>query len=465
MTFTRTWQLMVLGVILFILLFGGGASREGHALHLVVHGVSWASLGLLVILRHDDFWASMPKTPLVLFLILAVWVGLTLIPLPVNWAGSDAISQSLLGERAALGLPSTGLAVSKAPAETLRGLLAFGTPLFAILTLALATRKQRQYALGAVVIAGIVSALVGALQIIGGAESIFYYWSLAPRGFFVGVFANPNHQSSFSAITICCVFYFINQNKKRFSSSDKGFGLLAGLVIILALLSYAVLAPRSMAGYIMIVFVLVLNGLVLVFDKNKQGEDKRSWLVAAFPILGLCAGVTFSLSSTRLGNFGVVAGPDIDASRLNVWQNSKDMWLENFYTGTGLGSFEKAYPLFENPDSVTNTFMNHAHNDWLEWVLELGLPGLLLLLAFCIWIAYAAFRMFMQTKFATGQRMARISAIAVMVPAIHSLVDYPLRTPLYALIFAIMLGLLVTKPYLETQKPTENEPKAKQKTL
>src|SRR5262249_38001593 len=42
-------------------------------------------------------------------------------------------------------------------------------------------------------------------------------------------------------------------------------------------------------------------------------------------------------------------------------------------TGFGLGTWPVVYPAFA-PFDPPDFFMNHAHNDWLEWIADGGLP-------------------------------------------------------------------------------------------
>ena len=103
--------------------------------------------------------------------------------------------------------------------------------------------------------------------------------------------------------------------------------------------------------------------------------------------------------------------------------------------GSGLGTFPVIYPLFENSQYLTPTYVNHAHNDYLEFVFETGLIGaglITLFVAWWVWRSIAVWRA-ERTVGATWQRAASI-VIGVMI--LHSIVDYPLRTPAILVMFA-----------------------------
>ena len=60
--------------------------------------------------------------------------------------------------------------------------------------------------------------------------------------------------------------------------------------------------------------------------------------------------------------------------------------------GSGLGSFQRVYPLYEDPRRSRPTYVIHAHNDYVELALELGVAGILLMLAVPGWWAAAVWR-------------------------------------------------------------------------
>lgn len=84
-------------------------------------------------------------------------------------------------------------------------------------------------------------------------------------------------------------------------------------------------------------------------------------------------------------------------------------------------------------------FVVHAHNDYLEVALELGLAGIVLTLLFLAWWAAAVWRTW---RTAEPGPFARAAAIASAGVLIHSLVDFPLRTAAIAACFGMCIALL-----------------------
>jgi O-antigen ligase len=108
--------------------------------------------------------------------------------------------------------------------------------------------------------------------------------------------------------------------------------------------------------------------------------------------------------------------------------------------GSGLGSFVRVYRTYESPDTVSSEYVIHAHNDYAEIALELGFPGITLMLLFLAWWAAAVVAVW---RTGSGGAFARAATIASAAVLVHSLVDFPLRTGAISACFAMCLALMV----------------------
>jgi O-antigen ligase len=120
--------------------------------------------------------------------------------------------------------------------------------------------------------------------------------------------------------------------------------------------------------------------------------------------------------------------------------------------GSGLGTFKPVYKLYEDHDRIVATVINHAHNDYAELALEMGAPGILLILLFLVWWTVAALRVW---RFPDSGPYARAASIASAALLVHSLVDFPLRTAALSTCFAVCLGLLVERRAPRPAEPSE----------
>ncbi|HYH94528.1 O-antigen ligase family protein [Hyalangium sp.] len=133
------------------------------------------------------------------------------------------------------------------------------------------------------------------------------------------------------------------------------------------------------------------------------------------------------------------------AGRLYLWSVAAPHVLDAPVLGHGPGSFETLWPSWEaeywarGASAEQERFaapQDHAHNDFLEWLLELGLvgavPRLLLLLA--------ALRAGRQAADARG----RAALAALVALAARALVDFPLQRPAELCLFAVLTALVVS---------------------
>jgi O-antigen ligase len=109
--------------------------------------------------------------------------------------------------------------------------------------------------------------------------------------------------------------------------------------------------------------------------------------------------------------------------------------------GSGFGSFVPVFQNFEHSAAFTPQYINHAHDDYLELLLEGGLLGVLIAVAGLAWVAIAAVR---ATGWPTGRDkdLPRVAAVIVLLLLVHSVVDYPLRTAGLATVFGLACALL-----------------------
>lgn len=112
--------------------------------------------------------------------------------------------------------------------------------------------------------------------------------------------------------------------------------------------------------------------------------------------------------------------------RRDMLQSALAMWHERPWTGFGLGTFQTVYPAYAFFD--IGLVVNHAHNDWAEWLAEGGTPFFVLMASLALWSLEPAVR--------------SIWGLGVISVFLHGLVDYPMqRLGLAAWIF-VFVGAL-----------------------
>jgi O-antigen ligase len=106
-----------------------------------------------------------------------------------------------------------------------------------------------------------------------------------------------------------------------------------------------------------------------------------------------------------------------------------------FPFGSGAGAFDPVYRIHERNELLSFSYLNHAHNDLLEVVLDAGLLGLLLLLAAIAWWLWKSLRAWRSAS--ADNLLPRLGSIILFLTLVASIPDYPARTPMIMAVVVI----------------------------
>jgi O-antigen ligase len=88
------------------------------------------------------------------------------------------------------------------------------------------------------------------------------------------------------------------------------------------------------------------------------------------------------------------------------------------------------------PDNLLRpTFSNHAHNEALEILFTAGIPGAALTLLAIVFLAVAIWRALRTSGDAA--LFKRLGIVVIILLAIASISDYPVRTPILSAVFVL----------------------------
>ena len=428
------------------LLLGGSAQSIWGNMLLQLAGVAiiaWAAVA-----PADAPLPRAAKALLLLAIVAVAVVALQAVPLPPSFWAHGARARIADGYQL-LGAPVPSLPVSLAPYASLSELLCLIPPL-AIFCAIVRLNAYRVSWLAAGLLAGSVAGIMlGALQVVSaGSTSPWYLYPETNVGLAVGFFANANHMADLLLITIPFVAAIAAAGKsgniQRYSAL---LSVLAGIGMVLVV---GIAMNGSLAGYGLAVPVVAASALIVLPAASRW----RNWIagLAALSVIVSLAGLAnSSTGATRIGQnpSGSVQ------SREHILATTGKAIRDFMPLGSGLGSFVKVYPLHESSDAVTNEYVIHAHNDYVELALELGVPGVLLLLLFLAWWIAQCFAVWRRGEGGPWARAASIASAAVLV---HSLVDFPLRTAAISACFAMCLALIADRRAPVRQEKSDLRP-------
>ena len=132
--------------------------------------------------------------------------------------------------------------------------------------------------------------------------------------------------------------------------------------------------------------------------------------------------------------------------RFDYWDDVS--WALHHYglAGTGFGSFIPVYQTAESLSGISPAILNHAHNDFIEVVLEGGIPAIVLLALFFALLVAAAVQLMKKRFDFNRASLSLAAALGMMLVLIFSLFDYPLRMPAISCTFAVLCACFLPTP-------------------
>jgi O-antigen ligase len=374
-----------------------------------------------------------------------VWIGgalllvglLSLVPLPGGMGSGLPLRAEIAEAFRLIGMTPPSLSASLAPSWTLSSLLHLlpAAAMF-LLVLRLSGTERRLLPTVLLAIAG-ASMVLGAFQLMGGRDSPLRPYDITNPLSPVGFFANINHQATLLLCALPLTAVIAGRMATRRSRSKRSGGAIISLSIAIFFMAGIAISGSS-AGYGLAVPTAVAS--FLIYRRAVAGRVGPGWwgALAVLALIFAFAGIQGPLSKE---NFEGDLNTSHPSSRRVLASTTVEIIKDSFPIGTGLGTFSTVYRRYEDPTRVTGTFANHAHNDYVEAVLELGVAGLLLILAFLFWWGRRAYSAW--TRDFEGASLARAGSVMVGIVLVHSIVDYPIRTAAIVAVFALGCALMV----------------------
>lgn len=441
---TRRFRLpawWAVGTILLLALVFGGGTRQGLWSDAIVQLASLPLLGaaLLGVLGADRLgkarWALLILAAVVLVPLLQ------LVPLPpAIWTalpGRAAFAATYVD--AGMALPWLGISLS--PPATWRSALSLLPPVSVFLAVLLLGRQSRQALTLALIAFGFLSVLLGLLQVAQGPESALRFHSITNPSEAVGFFANRNH---FAAL-LYVILPFTAAWAIGLSADRRPETLVA---VALCLLVFATLLlglgiARSRAGLLL---TLLAGAGCLAMTWTGQGpaggRGGRGYL-----FVGILAG---AILVVQFAAIGILQRLESDLADDLRWEfSSVSLAIAGAFQpwGSGIGTFEAIYRMYEEVERLRGVYANHAHNDYAQLLLEAGWIAAALMIAFLGWFVVRSVQIWRRPGTKTISTLdlsiERAATIVVLLICLHSAVDYPMRTTTIATLFALTCALMI----------------------
>lgn len=365
-----------------------------------------------------------------LLIAILLLIAIQITPLPPEWWRSLPGREDIEAGYRLLEMEMPHLPTSLTPHATVGALLYLLPPIAVTLAVLRLGVQRHSWPIAALFAGTLLGILLGFMQVVTG--SSWYIYERTNVGAPVGFFANRNHMGTLLLMALPFVACLFNIEKADFRRGlplrSLGVGFVAAILLSLAV-------NGSLAAVVLLVPVAVASALLL------PGVSRFRASLGGAAVATLTGAMAFLADSAVRTKLAGESTTSFD-SRWDFWQRTWSAVESSWPVGTGVGSFDAVYETIESPYGVTSTFLNHAHNDYLEVLLETGLAGAVLLTVFFVWWVGHAVRIFKSTNV---DPIAGAAVIASGAALAHSAVDYPLRTAAIAATFGLCLGLMAIR--------------------
>jgi O-antigen ligase len=412
---------VLLLAMLATLWIAGGGSRADVSGQVIVRTVAVLALVAAILFgRMPERHGVLPVAGLLL--AAAALPLVQLVPLsPGLWQALPG--RALFVEAATVtGQPQPWRPLAIVPAGTLNAAASLLIPAAVLLLLAQLREDERAWLPGVLLAVITASTVAGLLQFSGmGSNNPLINDSV---GQVSGTFANRNHLALFLALGCLLAPVWAFRGGRR-----PGWRAPVALALVL-LFALVILATGSRAGLVLGALGLAAGPLLVRAEIARALRRYPRWVVPALGAAILAVVIALILMSVAADravsiNRALAVDPGQDM-RGRALPTVLSMIAIYFPAGAGLGGFDPLFRIHEPFALLKTTYFNHAHNDWLEVVLDGGLLGLLLLLAAVAWWAWASVRAWRTA----GATLARLGSVMLLLVMLASLFDYPARTPM-----------------------------------
>jgi len=332
------------------------------------------------------------------------------------------------------------------------------TGVFCLTLLLLRSRRRIKILIFAFVVSGLCQAVYGSLMTLSGTEYVLFLPKESYRGLATGTFINRNHLAGYLELCLSVGIGFMMASLNDKSSQgwrDVSRRLLSGLLgvkarvrISLVIMVAALVMTHSRMGNTAFFASLSITGVIaLVFSRHASRATVI--LLVSLIIIDLAVVGTFFGMEKVVNRIENTTLNTIRRDEVNIY--AFELLKDNLWTGTGAGSFYGVFPEYREED-VGNIYFNHAHNDYMQFAIELGLIGFIPLLTVAALSFVVALKAMRKRRDSLMRGLSFSSMMAIMAFGIHSTVDFNLQIPANAATFMVVLALAWLSLYFNDKK-------------
>ena len=379
--------------------------QAGAALLFVLWVVQQASAGELRITGNP------------LFIPMAVFAGLVLV--------------QLLARRSAYTYDTV---------QSARLYLAYGLLCFLAVQV-IRTREQLKILTVAACGYGFAVALFALFQGLAPNGRVYWLRGLSQGGAIYGPYVNHNHYAGLMEMLVPIPLVL---SLSSFTEGPRKTMTVAAA----ALMGITIFLSGSRGGMVAFGVELLVLGVFLARQKKKRAIVVGLGIYVLL-VVGALVWLGGAELTDRLASISTETGRELaGGTRMDINRDSIQMFRLRPLLGWGLGVFPEVYPQFRS--FYTNDFINEAHDDYLQLLVEMGAAGFLAMLGFVAIAFYRAAKKVRRWDSDPNGALALAAIVGITGILVHSFVDFNLQIPANAALFYVLCTLAALDPRFST---------------
>jgi len=319
---------------------------------------------------------------------------------------------------------------------------------------------------------GSLLSLFGLVQFFSTPSPQLVYWTYPSDGAVFGPFVCRNHFPFY--VNICaglCVGQMVAWQRLQAAREERAGWFvdrsgwraplrllhdppLLWLSIALALMVTATLFSMSRGGTLSLLGSAGVCLAVKLTRSRRVSHLETAGLIALL-VLGLATWFGFDAVQERLATLW--RGTALEDGRVTYFQYGLRLWRDFPLLGTGLGTWAQVEPLLRAPGEHPWMISVHAHNDYIEALVEGGIIrfGLSMLAIVLVYRqAWHNLRRY-RKRFEGGLVLGGLFGFTTVV--LHSIVDFGLHVPAIAVLAAVLAAQLSARRQRRRRHPRAQE--------
>lgn len=271
------------------------------------------------------------------------------------------------------------------------------------------------------------------------------YWLRTPQlgGWIYGPYVNHNHYAGLMEMLVPIPLVFC--------LTHHAYGTRKWAAAIAAtLMAATIFSSGSRGGMLALAVEIVL--LILVTEARRRSL-KPTLALGAFLLLVLGLGVWLGGGeiAKRVATIRSDTRTELSGGmRIAIDRDGLRMFLRKPILGWGLGNFSVVYPQFRS--FYTNFFINEAHNDYLQLLVEMGALGFAIMLWFLALLYRNSLNKLHDWTVSINGAVSLAALLGCTGILVHSFVDFNLQVPANAALFYVLCTIAVAEPFRDLHK-------------